>query len=58
MSSYYLGKVPDFTSDEKKANIMVQIGNAFYLREAYDVASHIYEEILKTNPDVIEYDKI
>ncbi|MDR2432456.1 MAG: tetratricopeptide repeat protein [Puniceicoccales bacterium] len=59
MSAHYLGKVRDITSDNaEKVNMTVQIGNAFYLSEAYDIAAHIYEEVLKTNVDNVKYDKI
>ncbi|MDR1173559.1 MAG: tetratricopeptide repeat protein [Puniceicoccales bacterium] len=59
MSAHYLGKVRDITSDDaEKINMTTQIGNAFYLSEAYDIAAHIYEEILKTNVDNVKYDKI
>lgn len=59
MSAHYLGKVRDIVSDEsEKVSIAVQIGNAFYLSEAYDIAAHVYEEVLKTNVENIKYDKI
>ncbi|MDR2776925.1 MAG: tetratricopeptide repeat protein [Puniceicoccales bacterium] len=59
MSAHYLGKVRDITSDDaEKINTTIQIGNAFYLSEAYDIAAHIYEEVLKTNMDNVKYDKI
>ncbi|MDR2603004.1 MAG: tetratricopeptide repeat protein [Puniceicoccales bacterium] len=59
MSAHYLGKVRDITSDNaEKVNMTIQIGNAFYLSEVYDIAAHIYEEVLKTNIDNVKYDKI
>ncbi|MDR2628481.1 MAG: tetratricopeptide repeat protein [Puniceicoccales bacterium] len=59
MSAHYLGKVRDVTIDDaEKINMTIQIGNAFYLSEAYDIAAHIYEEVLKTNVDNVKYDKI
>jgi hypothetical protein len=58
-SAQHLGKVRDITSDNaEKVNIIVQVGNAFYLSEAYDIAAHIYEEVFKTNVDNMKYNKI
>ncbi|MDR1891161.1 MAG: hypothetical protein LBQ23_03225 [Puniceicoccales bacterium] len=59
MSAHYLGKMRDIVSDGiEKVEIAIQIGNAFYLSEAYDIAAHVYEEVLRTNVRNVKYDKI
>jgi len=44
--------------DNEKVVIMTQIGNAFDLCEACDVAARMYEDVLKTNVENVKYDKI
>ncbi|MDR3144542.1 MAG: hypothetical protein LBT64_03545 [Puniceicoccales bacterium] len=59
MAAHYLGKMRDMATDEREiATVNIQIGNAFYLSGAYDIASHLYEEVLKSNLDGMQYDKI
>jgi hypothetical protein len=59
MSANYLRKVWNIVSDDReKVEIAIQIGNAFSLSEAYDIAAHVYEKVLRTNVDNVKYDKI
>jgi outer membrane protein assembly factor BamD (BamD/ComL family) len=44
--------------DNEKIIVTTQIGNNFYLCEAYNFAARIYEEILKINVERVKYDKI
>jgi hypothetical protein len=49
----------ELANDEReKCTLAMQIGNAFYLSDAYDIASQVYEEILESNLDGIAYDRI
>ncbi|MDR1401481.1 MAG: hypothetical protein LBI81_00800 [Puniceicoccales bacterium] len=59
MAAHYLGKMRELISDEReKFALTMQIGNAFYLSDAYDIASQIYEEVLKSNLEEIAYDRV
>ncbi|MDR1414006.1 MAG: tetratricopeptide repeat protein [Puniceicoccales bacterium] len=59
MAAHYLGKLRELASNEReKIALAIQIGNAFYLCDAYDIASQVYEEILKSNLEDIAYDRI
>jgi tetratricopeptide (TPR) repeat protein len=59
MAAHYLGKMRDLAqNDTDRMGLTAQIGNAFYLSGAYDIASHAYEEVLKSNVVGIQYDKI
>jgi tetratricopeptide (TPR) repeat protein len=59
MAAHYLGKMRDLSQDdEEKISLTVRIGNAFYLSGAFDIASRVYEEVLRSNLDGIQYDKI
>ncbi|MDR1433432.1 MAG: hypothetical protein LBI61_03810 [Puniceicoccales bacterium] len=50
MAAHYFGKVRDLAqSEEEKIPTTIQMGNAFYLSEAYDIAAQAYEEVLKTH---------
>jgi hypothetical protein len=59
MCPHYLQKVRDIVSEgTENVEIAIQTGNGFYLSKAYDIAGHVYEEILRTNRDDMKYDKI
>ncbi|MDR2737659.1 MAG: tetratricopeptide repeat protein [Puniceicoccales bacterium] len=59
MVANYLGKMRDLSQDDgEKISLTARIGNAFYLSGAYDIASNVYEEVLRSNSDGIQYDKI